>query len=88
MREAALATERAEVDRTVSAVGIFPAVVPVIATLSEEVRAAHADTTVRAPVPAATAVPPASDHEVGASAAAVVVVALAEVVVAGAADKP
>jgi hypothetical protein len=62
-------------------------VVPVIATPSEEVRAAHADTTVRAPVPAATAVPPASDREVGASAAAVVVVAevvVAEVVAEGA----
>ena len=69
-------------------VGISPAGVPVIAMPSEEVRAARADTTVRAPVPAATAVPPASDHEVGASAAAVVVVVLAEVVVVGDADKP
>lgn len=60
----------------------------VIATRLEGVRAAHADTTVRAPVPAATAVPPAWDHEEAASAAAVVVVALAEVVVAGDADKP
>ena len=65
--------------------------VPVIATPSEEVRAAHADTTVRAPVPAATAVPPASDREVGASAAAVVVVVaegvVGEGVVAEGADK-
>ena len=68
-------------------VGLFPAVVLVIATPSEEVRAARADTTVRARVPAATAVPAASDHEAGASAAAVVVVVLAEVVAAGDADK-
>jgi hypothetical protein len=82
VQEAALATVRAEVDRTASAAGIFRAAALVIATPSEAVRAAHADTTVRALVPVATAVPPARDHKAGALAAGVVVG------VAGGADKP